>query len=231
MTESWTDLIEREWPHRGVDGVVSCSKLDRLFACPASQHLEDLPNEDEVGMPAKIGTVLHYLLLERYPSKLPDGMPEEVEDLYWWCKKILDDQDGTVYANEIYHATDVLTGTADMTRISDSSMSTFYIRDLKTGRIPVYPDSKQLLGYAYLMAEKHGHRSKIYNVGIVQPLVWGNDVPVVEYTADEAAGFGEELRSKLKERTFGASSYCTFCRAKGTSQCEQTNSILGLFVK
>jgi hypothetical protein len=110
-----------------------------------------------------------------------------------------------------------------------SDGSVCYIRDLKTGRIPVYPESKQLIGYAYLMSDMMFQAPSVYNVGIVQPLVWGNEVPAVEYSAEEAEGFGEEIKAQLKKRGYGASGYCQFCPVKGS--CEGTKDIFGLFVK
>jgi hypothetical protein len=221
--------MKQEWPHLGREGVMSCSKLDRLFACPGHRHL-DLPSS-EPGEAAIKGTVLHWLLLENETDELPDGMPEDAVDLYLWCKSIFDKQPHKQLGNELYYETDLLTGTADHVRHEDDSLERLYIRDLKTGRISVSAESKQLLGYSYLMWLRYDKKPKYFDCGIIQPLAYGSNVPSVVYTVEDLIQFEKELIEKLGSTGFGYSNACTYCPAKGTAKCEQTNQILSVFKK
>lgn len=204
---------------------MSCSRLDRLWSCPA--HVTIDVESPPVGESAIIGTVLHWLLLERFPETLPSGMDEETTDLYYQCLQVLDQTPGTPFANEIYHETDILTGTADKTNVSDNGMRIMYIRDLKTGRTPVSAESKQLLGYSYLMWEKFDRRQEIFDVGIVQPKVYGNHVPTVRYGKKDLLDFEEELKEKLKQTDiFALGKGCDWCPAKTSGLCPVMNELL-----
>lgn len=174
-----------------------------------------------------MGTVLHYCLLEA--GDIPLDAPQEAEDLFWWCKSIYEKLPGTLFSNERYFETDILTGSADNIKTSSNGHSELFINDLKTGRIPVFIDSKQLLGYAWLASKEIKPTPKRYTVGIIQPLVYGSNVPTMTYEQKDLERFEEELRENLKSTRLGVSKHCKYCKAKLTQYCSETRDIFGVF--
>lgn len=162
-TMSWEHFhaFANSQEHRGLDNVVSCSKVPDVLKCSDYEPEKN----SEVNSITLDGTALHYALEIGW---LPENAPADIQFKFNYCRgqiTNLMNKGWEVFAAEIYYQMDQLTGTIDLVMRKEKD---WLIVDFKTGLIHVESTYPQLAANAYLLRHKEEVEGDVYGL-IVQP--------------------------------------------------------------
>lgn len=216
-------------------GMISCSSLARIFACPASFNLEKFvkthyPDKSFDTDDSRRGDRLHKAM-QTFGTRnqdLSDVKRDEVEFLEFCHSKFLSvlkdyaqlDADSGVFVERRLWAGGVLSGQIDKAIVSEK-LKRAEIFDWKFGTQPVPPaaENLQMAGYALLAFENFEVDTVV--VHIVSPCAFGKKYSSVAYTREMEPELSRQITIALakayKEDAPYASdigAHCQFCIAK-----------------
>lgn len=216
-------------------GRISCSSLERIFACPASFNMEKAvhalyPKRDFETDDSKRGTRLHKAM-QFYGTQaqdLSDIRPDEIEFLDYCQSKfkpvlkayVESDSDGGIYVERRLWAGEVISGQVDKAIVSEKCKCAD-IFDWKFGTQPVTPaaENLQMAGYA-LLAFANFNVDKVV-VHLVSPCAFGRKYSSATYTKDMEEELTKQIMAALAKAYDANAPYadeigphCQFCDAK-----------------
>ncbi len=216
-----------------------CSSLDRLFACPASVHIEQDETliDHEPSEATNVGLAVHALMADVLRNRfqtLPDVAPyaqqfgveeREVRILGYQgmkvlgeYRKFLSEEPDIEYQMAAFYPEDqmsefLLTGRADVMDYVAEDGGTVYVLDWKTGEKD--EDSRylwQMRGYGYLGLQCFEDRQP---ASVVVVLAWlrSGEVSVFRYRADDVNRLPEEISMQLEwdGKTYTPGDACRYC--------------------
>lgn len=190
---------------------IHCSALPRLFLCGGFIHAPTISLPDTKY--SSEGTYLHKDVTQRCINGTRDKFYEFAQYINLYDK--LKSQGEVWIEREM--SNDLITGTADLI---GSHGEMLVIADLKTGFISVQPETKQLLGYAWLALEPQ-HR--VIHAGIFQ----NGGFKSVVYTRQEVLDFEGAVKERLTHTEFVLGDHCQFCNRVCEKQNQAAQKILG----
>lgn len=198
----------------------SASALPRVAACAGSQQLS--VGQPNISSPAaELGTMLHEqgdlgIQGKSFTEELPPEHLGLIQPYIDFCRTLQRVSDFSETERRVQILGDDCWGTVDFTAVANSTLT---IVDLKTGSMPVAPNSMQLKAYALgALKEFDFVGIETINLVIIQPQV--SDQPLIHRTTpDELWDFEKQLiqiiaDAQAEKPKFTTGSHCRWCPAQ-----------------